>query len=93
MHFPYPPVLSTLCLLVSLSPLSHARGSDADSKEPQTACQLHSIEILTPEFFPQYHSKRLKLTYGPYTVPSMHQDNGMISFGGLVTPPCTNCLM
>jgi hypothetical protein len=90
MYFPYAPVLSTLSLLVSLS---HAHGSNADSEEPQAASQPYSIEILTPEFFPQYHSQRLKLTYGPYTVPSMHQDNGMISFGGLVTPPCTDCLM
>ena len=96
MHYFPSQFLSTL-YLVSFCAIIHGHGGHAISKGAEvdtSACHPGSIEILEPHFFPKYNSKRIKATYGPYTVPSMHEDNGMISFGGVaVPPPCTDCLM
>jgi hypothetical protein len=96
MHHFFSQVLSSLCLL-SFCAIIQVRGDHVFSKGTKNdtpACLSDSIEILEAQFFPKYNSKRIKATYGPYTVPSMHEDNGMISFGGLaVSLPCTDCLM
>jgi hypothetical protein len=53
-----------------------------------------NITSLTPEYFPAYGSKRVQITYGPFTAPSSTKDNGMQSFQARnVTKPCSDCLI
>jgi hypothetical protein len=78
-----------LSTLPSASPHTPEHGSP-NAKTPL----LISTTTLSPQFFHKYYSQRVKATYGPYTVPSMHTNNGMISFGGATVPtPCTSCLL
>lgn len=46
------------------------------------------ITPLTPQFFPQYGSKRVKLSYGPFVIPP-GQTQTFID----VQPPCNNCMI
>lgn len=48
----------------------------------------------TAQFFPQHHSQRVKIRYGPFTVPSMDVNNGMKDFTqAMVQKPCSDCLL
>lgn len=53
-----------------------------------------SIIALTPQFFPDHHSQRVKISYGPYKVPSMHDHNEMRGYSEpSTTLPCNDCLI
>ena len=74
-------MVSFAALLLLLSSPSHTHPDPRISHQPA-------------QFFPQHGSQRVKITYGPLTVPSMHEDNGMKSFFERSTPlPCTDCLV
>ncbi|KAK1060674.1 hypothetical protein LTR74_011689 [Friedmanniomyces endolithicus] len=46
------------------------------------------------QFFPQYNSQRVKLSYGPFTVQSMDINNGMGDFQAVgIQVPCTDCII
>jgi hypothetical protein len=48
----------------------------------------------TAQFFSQYKSERVKIRYGPFTVPAMSVDNGMKTFNvSIAQKPCTDCLV
>ena len=48
----------------------------------------------TAQFFPKYNSERVKITYGPFSVPPMSVANGMKDFVVEVAQkPCTDCLV
>ncbi|KAE9376218.1 hypothetical protein N431DRAFT_404411 [Stipitochalara longipes BDJ] len=47
-----------------------------------------------PEFFPEYQSQRVKIRYGPFTVPRSGHDNGMKNFiTSDARAPCENCVI
>ena len=54
-----------------------------------------AVETLTPQFFPSHNSQRVRISYGPYTVPAMDAEtNGMKNFRSRsVELPCTDCLL
>jgi len=54
----------------------------------------YNVTTLTPQFFPEHHSVRVKISHGPYTVPPMMVDNGMKNFNEKsLHLPCTDCLI
>jgi hypothetical protein len=53
-----------------------------------------NVTDLTPSYFTGDGSKRVKITYGPYTAPSSSLNNGMADFEGKdITMPCKDCLI
>lgn len=49
---------------------------------------------LKAQFFSEYNSSRVQISYGPFTAPSSTQNNGMKDFQiGNITKPCSNCLI
>jgi hypothetical protein len=51
-----------------------------------------NVTTLTPQFFPDQGSKRVKVTYGPFLVPPMDINNGMRDFEyPNVTIGCKDC--
>jgi hypothetical protein len=48
----------------------------------------------TAQFFSQYKSERVKIRYGPFTVPAMSVKNGMKDYVvDVAEKPCTDCLV
>lgn len=58
------------------------------------AAQNPNMTMETAQFFSQYKSERVKIRYGPFSVPAMSVNNGMKDF---IVPaaqsPCTDCLV
>ncbi|KAN0108766.1 hypothetical protein V8E51_008508 [Hyaloscypha variabilis] len=51
-----------------------------------------TVTILTPQFFTEQGSKRVKVTYGPFVVPPMNVNSGMEDFEyETVTFGCSDC--
>jgi hypothetical protein len=56
--------------------------------------QNTNMTMETAQFFPQYKSERVKIRYGPFTVPEMSVNNGMKDFTvDGAQKPCTDCLV
>lgn len=69
-------------------------GSYASPRPGTSAPVSQEYTILTPQFFPDHSPQRVKLNYGPYTVPAMYINNGMKAFQNRsVGMPCTDCLV
>ena len=53
------------------------------------------IKHVPPQFFLSEGSKRVEISYGPYTAPPSSKMNGMKSFTELqsITLPCTDCII
>jgi hypothetical protein len=48
----------------------------------------------TAQFFTQHKSERVKIRYGPFTVPEMSVDSGMKQFVvPIAQKPCSDCLV
>src|SRR5689334_2601103 len=74
-------IVSIAALLLFLSSASHSHPDPRISHQPA-------------QFFPKHGSQRIRITYGPVTVPSMYEDNGMTSYFEPSTPlPCADCLI
>ncbi|OCK77375.1 hypothetical protein K432DRAFT_445374 [Lepidopterella palustris CBS 459.81] len=55
---------------------------------------VSNITTLKPQFFSQYNSSRVQISYGPFTAPSSFDNNGMKDFGVRdAIKPCSNCLI
>jgi hypothetical protein len=53
-----------------------------------------NMTMETAQFFPNHNSKRVKIRYGPFTVPPISVDSGMKKWAVPVTQkPCTDCLI
>jgi hypothetical protein len=53
-----------------------------------------NITTLTPSYFTNDGSQRVKIKYGPFTAPSSADNNGMQTFEAKnVTMPCSDCLI
>ena len=87
-------LINTLTLFTLFKLIAHGLSQAQDVHPGAGPSSVLSITPLQPQFFPKYHPQRVLVKYGPYTVPSMDEDNGMINFGGEAVPaPCTNCLV
>lgn len=61
-------------------------------KDPPSPPINSTITTLAPQFFTDQGSKRVKVTYGPFVVPSMDINNGMQNFEfASVKFGCKNC--
>ncbi|KAH8797547.1 hypothetical protein F5882DRAFT_475323 [Hyaloscypha sp. PMI_1271] len=61
-------------------------------KDPPSPPINSTITTLAPQFFTDQGSKRVKVTYGPFVVPSMDINNGMQNFEyASVNFGCKNC--
>jgi hypothetical protein len=59
-----------------------------------TAPLNSNMTMETAQFFSQFKSERVKIRYGPFTVPAMSVNNGMKTFTAPVAQkPCTDCLV
>ncbi len=59
-----------------------------------TAPQSANMTKESPQFFPNHNSERVKIRYGPFTVPEMSVNNAMKDFTVPVAEkPCTDCLV
>jgi hypothetical protein len=59
-----------------------------------TAPSNSNMTMETAQFFPNYNSKRVKISYGPFTVPPMSVNNGMEDWTvSVARKPCTGCLV
>lgn len=48
----------------------------------------------TAQFFPKYNSKRVKIYYGPFTVPQVRENDGMKNWlVPMAQKPCADCLV
>ena len=56
------------------------------------ACTI-TITKLEPTLFRELHSERVKITYGPFAVPSEEQDNGMQGYKCIPPHPCSDCMI
>jgi hypothetical protein len=56
---------------------------------------LNSNMTMEPaQFFPNHNSKRVKITYGPFTVPPMSVNSGMEDWIiSVAQKPCADCLV
>ncbi len=53
-----------------------------------------NVKYLEAQFFHEYKSERVRISYGPYEVPPSHIDNGMKNFVEQdATMPCHDCLV
>jgi hypothetical protein len=53
-----------------------------------------NLTMETPQFFPQHHSQRVKIRYGPFSVVSMDVNAGMSTFTvSEAETPCQDCLI
>jgi hypothetical protein len=51
-----------------------------------------NVTSTQPQYFPEHGSKRVKITYGPFDVQPMGQENGMIDFIQVgAKMPCDDC--
>jgi hypothetical protein len=63
-----------------------------DHLDPPSPPINSTITTLAPQFFTDQGSKRVKVTYGPFVVPSMDINNGMQNFEfASVKFGCKNC--
>ena len=63
-------------------------------RSPAIAAPTSNVTSLTPQYFQNYGSKRVQITYGPFTAPSSSVNNGMKDFEiRNVTKPCSDCLI
>jgi len=59
-----------------------------------TAALNPNMTMETAQFFTQHKSERVKIRYGPFTVPAMSVDSGMKNFEvPIAQKPCTDCLV
>lgn len=67
-----------------------------DPLPPRLPCSgelCHSLEALTPRFFPSLRPERYKVNYGPLSVPPVHQHRGAKAFFSNSAPPCIDCVL
>ncbi|TVY42220.1 hypothetical protein LSUB1_G003915 [Lachnellula subtilissima] len=90
-------LLIVSCLLLGvLSSTRHeyAQGHIRDRDNLESAATIPNETSLTPEFFPSEGSKRTKISYGPFEVPNMNINNGMISHFTLnIDIGCKDCIV
>jgi len=55
--------------------------------------QSSTARRLTPRFYPQLGSERIKVEYGTYDIPPRTVDNGMRHIRSKIDAPCTKCLI
>jgi hypothetical protein len=59
-----------------------------------TATPNSNMTTETAQFFPNYNSKRVKIRYGPFTVPPMSANDGMKDWiVPVAQKPCADCLV
>ncbi|KAI9854883.1 MAG: hypothetical protein M1824_006514 [Vezdaea acicularis] len=64
----------------------HHPCHDSPSHEPS------EVTHLDPAYFRDLGSKRVKIRYGPYIAPSIHDNGGMEGFGAMdILKPCSDC--
>jgi hypothetical protein len=75
---------------VALSTITHFElKNNLDSISPPINS---TVTTLTPQFFTEQGSKRVKVTYGPFVVPPMNVNSGMEDFEyETVTFGCSDC--
>jgi len=67
---------------------AHGANNNPDPPPPINS----TVTTLTPQFFTDQGSKRVKVTYGPFVVPPMNVNNGMKDFEyATVTFGCSDC--
>lgn len=60
----------------------------SDSEIP--SCSV-STNAVPSQIFPEYGSKRVKSSYGPFSAPARSEYHGMGSFHCAPPPPCIDC--
>src|ERR1700710_2202629 len=60
-----------------IPPHSLPQAKLTNNSDPPSPPINSTVTTLTPQFFTDQGSKRVKVTYGPFIVPSMDINNGM----------------
>lgn len=85
----------TSILLPLLSLIFITSQTPLELQTSRTTLQPLASSTEPAQFFSAHHSQRRKLSYGPFPVPDMSINSGMIDYETLVASPCPggDCLI
>lgn len=78
--------MTKVCLYKRIEEVYGANGLQDSS------CNSSTI-VLEPQFFQSFKSQRVKVNYGPFSIPSIKHHNGMRTIKSRIASPCQNCLI
>ncbi|KAK4665969.1 hypothetical protein QC763_407975 [Podospora pseudopauciseta] len=70
-----------------------ARDPEPYHYQPCTGDYCYDVSSLEPRFFPELESERLRISYGPFTTPPSHENNGHFKTYFRTNPPCYDCYL
>ena len=73
--------------------VSHAAGRAEQVTRPQLPSCGTKSTVLQPELFPDLNSNRVKISYGPFSVPPRSENHGMQNFRCSPHLPCRDCMI
>ena len=81
-------------LLIALATwVGYAFGRAEQVARPQLpSCSTRST-VFEPQLFPDLNSDRIKVSYGPFSVPSRSDNHGMQNFVCSPDLPCRDCMI
>ncbi|KAI9733658.1 MAG: hypothetical protein M1834_003260 [Cirrosporium novae-zelandiae] len=83
-----------LSIFTAVSAGVQAKKTNAGAPYSANIINDTNVVHLDPQYFPKYHSERVKISYGPYTAPSNTNNSGMWSYFDVnITMPCSDCVI